>query len=433
MTGTQASATASWRGAIRGNVLMMGVVSLLTDFSSEMIYPLLPVFLTGLAGLSAATVYLAWMEGIAEATASLLKIFSGRISDAWGMRKVPTLLGYGLSTVCRPLMALAGSAGQVIAIRFADRIGKGVRTAPRDALIGDSVAGEFRGLAFSFHRAMDHAGAVAGPVTAIILLAVLWPEAMGQVSLWQKPGQATAGEVMSALRWLFAIALVPGLAAMAVLLIGVREIRPQPRAAPAGSLPGGTAWRRLPRSFWWFVATVTLFALGNSSDLFIVFYGLARFQLGLVHLIGLWIVLHLSKIVFSLPGGALSDRLGRRPMIVAGWCVYALCYLGMAVAGAAWQFWALIVLYGVYYGLSEGAERALVTDFVPSADRGAAFGIYHAAVGMAVLPANVIFGWVWKYAGAVWAFSFGTVLAGLAAVGLLVLLSASRRQAIATR
>jgi MFS family permease len=395
-----------WRAALRGNVLAVGIVSFFTDFSSEMIYPLLPAFLTGLAPLGSAAVYVGLMEGIAETTASLLKLVSGRVSDTLGRRKALVVLGYGLSTICRPLMAAAGAAWHVVGLRFADRVGKGIRTSPRDAIVGDSVDPDHRGLAFSFHRAMDHAGAVFGPVVAA---AILW-RLLGR-GVWGTGASVTPGEV-HALRLLFAVALLPGLCAMAALFLGVREVAPD-----RGDLPPLAAMRSgLPARFYGFVGVTTLFALGNSSDLFLLLYGQTRFGLGMGAALGLWVALHLSKIAFSFPGGILSDRFGRRRVIVTGWVVYALVYLGMARVTTAGQYCALFVAYGLYYGMTEGAEKAMVADFVPSGRRGTAYGLYHGAIGLAALPASVLFGWIWKSAGAEAAFSFAAALAGLAAV-----------------
>jgi len=399
---------------------MMGLVSFFTDASSEMIYPLLPVFITGMVPMAWAAFYLGLTEGVAEATASLLKIVSGRLSDALGKRKGIVVIGYGLSTICRPLMAVAGAGWHVVGLRFGDRIGKGLRTSPRDALIGDAVGANVRGLAFSFHRAMDHAGAVLGPIIAIVVLQIL----LGY-GLWHGNTAQATGQEMRALRWLFAVALIPGLAAMAALIWKVREIAPQ-ADEPADGDKTLSVWRRLGGRFYFFVGIVTLFALGNSSDLFLLLYGKVRFGLGMAGLIGLWVALHVSKIVFSLPGGMLSDRFGRRPIIVAGWIVYAFVYIGMAIVEAPWQFWTLFIAYGFYYGMTEGAEKALVADFVPSQFRGTAYGIYHGAVGLAALPASLIFGVFWKVIGPARAFAIGASLAALAAVLLIGLLSTTR-------
>ena len=413
----------SWRAALRGNVLMMGLVSLFTDASSEMIYPLLPVFLTGLVPQGRAELYLGVMAGLAETTASMLKIFSGRLSDLIGRRKLLVVIGYGLSTVFRPLIGLAQVGWQVIALRFGDRVGKGIRTSPRDVLISCSVGPEVRGLAFGFHRAMDHFGAVMGPIIAVgILYAIL-----GR-GMWMSASSGATDQEMHAMRWLFGLALIPGLAAMAVVIGKVREVVPQNNSGTNGRLVEGfSAWRQLPRRFYYFVGAVTLFALGNSSDLFLLLLARTKFGLSMLSLLGLWVGLHLSKVVFSFLGGALSDKLGRRPMIVFGWLVYALVYVGMALVTQQWQFWSLFIAYGLYYGMTEGAERALIADFVSDQYRGTAYGVYHGAVGLAALPASLVFGLIWKLSGPVAAFSLGALLAGAAAVLLIVLLAAYGR------
>lgn len=417
----------------RGNVLALGLVSLFTDLSSEMMNPLLPIFIAGLVPLGMAPVYVGLVEGVAETTASLLKLVSGQISDRLGRRKALVVAGYGTSTVARPLMALAGLVGaawggwQVVGLKFLDRVGKGIRTSPRDALIGDSVGADVRGLAFSFTRALDHAGAVLGSLVSVGILT-----AMLGYGMWRSSDARPTSEEMTALRWLFAIALVPGLLAIATLILKVREIAPQPRRPvpdaqeSKGVAPAAGAWKCLPRRFYPFVGVVVLFTLGNSSDMFLLLYAWQKFHLGLLAVIGLWIALHISKIVFSFPGGMLSDKLGRRPMIVAGWVMYALVYLGLSQAQAQWQFWALFLAYGFYYGMSEGAEKALVADFVPSEHLATAYGIYHGAVGLAALPGSLLFGVFWAAIGPGWAFGIGAALAGLAAVLLMVLLTETR-------
>ena len=424
----------SWRGAIRGNVLMMGLVSLFTDFSSEMIFPLLPAFIAGLIRMAhpdyslervsaAAAIYVGVMAGLAEATASLLKIFSGRISDRLRKRKALLAVGYGISTIARPLMALAGGAWHIVALRVADRVGKGIRTSPRDALISDAVGPDARGLAFSFHRVMDHTGAILGPLVGVAVLYLI----LGQM-LWKGTTGAANPEQMRGLRWLFGIALIPGLLAMLTIFGGVREIAPTSAEPGQGSTGSGTT-SRLPRRFYAFVGIIFLFSLGNSSDLFLVLYGQRLFGLGLLQMVGLWVALHISKIVFSFPGGILSDLAGRRPVMIAGWAMYALVYLGFAFVTQAWQFWVLIFAYGFYHGMTEGVEKAVVADFIPSERRGTAYGVYHAADGIAKLPASLLFGLFWAAIGPAVAFGIGAALAGVAAVLLVVLLSATRRPA----
>ena len=424
----QTIARPSRRDAIRGNVLMIGLVSLFTDLSSEMMNPLMPVFVSGLVPLGLAPVFVGLMEGVAETTASLLKLFSGRISDRLGKRKALVVLGYALSTVARPAMSLAGLVGaswagwQLTGLKLLDRVGKGIRTAPRDALLGDAVAPEIRGLAFSVNRAMDHAGAVLGSLAAVAILFGF----LGY-GLWRSSTQKPTEQEMTALRWLFALAVIPGLIATTTLIGKVREIAPRRTEAPREHKAVGV-WRLLPRRFFVFVGVVVLFTLGNSSDMFLLLYAWSKFHMGLLSVLGLWIALHISKIIFSMPGGVLSDRLGRRPMIVAGWMMYALVYLGLALAQTQWQFWLLFLAYGFYYGMSEGSEKALVADFVPSEHRGTAYGIYHGAIGLAARPGSLLFGVFWALIGASWAFGMGASLAGLAALLLVVLLAETRRR-----
>ena len=397
---------------------MMSLVSFFTDASSEMIFPLLPVFLTGLVPLSTAAIYLGIMQGISEATSSLLKVFSGRISDSLGKRKLLVIIGYGISTLFRPLIAIAASGWHIVAFRFADRLGKGIRTSPRDALISYSVGPNLRGLAFGFHRAMDHAGAVVGPVLAALILYAFLGE-----GLWLGHSGQANDQQMHALRWLFALALIPGLAAMITLIVKVREITPTTPAPDQHQLHESLSPRhKLPRKFRHFVAIAALFALGNSSDLFLLLLAKTRFSLDMMSLLALWLVLHLSKVVFSPLGGILSDKLGRRPLIIAGWTIYALVYLGFALTTQPWQFWSLFIVYGLYYGFTEGVEKALVADFVPAGLRGRAYGLYHGAVGLAALPASLIFGVFWKFLGAPLAFGIGAALAALAAILLSVFL-----------
>lgn len=398
---------------VRGNVLAVGVVSLLTDLSSEMMNPLLPVFVAGLAPGNAALT-LGLMEGLGEATASLLKLASGRLSDRLGRRKALIFAGYGLSALARPLFSLATTGTHAVGLKFLDRVGKGVRTSPRDALIADAVPAARRGLAYSFHRAMDHTGAVFGPLVAMALLYAL----LGY-GFWRGDTAVPVADEVAALRIVFAAALVPGLVALAVIWFAVHEVAP----APAPSSDPQAPPVRLPRRFYGFVAAAALFALGNSSDLFLLLYAHQRFGHGLGQLIALWVALHLAKMASSLPGGLLADRLGRRAAIVFGWALYAAVYLGLAHADAAWQLWALLVVYGLYFGLTEGAAKALVADLTPSSQRGTAFGIYHGAVGLAALPASLLFGVFWTALGPTAAFSIG---AGLALAATLVLLTAAR-------
>ncbi|MBN2053448.1 MFS transporter, partial [bacterium] len=354
---------------------------------------------------------------IAESAASLLKVISGRYSDRLGKRKPLALAGYGISTLARPVMALAMTGWHVVALRFFDRIGKGVRTSPRDALISESVTADTRGLAFSFHRMMDHAGAVAGPLTGLLVLRLF----IGTSNLWQQGAASLSPPEMTALRWLFACALLPGLAAMLSLWLGVRDI-PHPVSAHPTSKPRhAAAPKGLPRQFYIYLLAVILFTLGNSSDLFLIFYAQTTFGLGLGWTVILWIFLHFAKIVFSIPGGRLSDILGRRAVIISGWAVYMGVYIAIPLLSSLHQIWLVLLVYGLYYGLTEGAEKALVADFTPVEKRGTAYGLYHGAVGFAALPASLLFGVFWAVLGPRVAFFTGAALAFLAMIVLLTL------------
>ncbi|MFL5542633.1 MAG: MFS transporter [Longimicrobiaceae bacterium] len=378
---------------LRGNVLWMSVVSFLNDAASEMIYPLLPIFLTTVLGAGAG--FLGVIEGVAEASSSLLKLASGVFADRSGRRKALMAWGYGVAAVMRPLIAVATAPWQVLAIRFSERVGKGLRSAPRDAMLTESVPEEVRGAAFGIHRAADHAGAVVGPLMASALLLLL-------------PGQ---------MREVFAFALIPGLITLAVVVLKVRDPRgraaPAPRAVEKG--PALVPFSALGRTFPRYLGVLVLFALGNSSDAFLL---LRARDLGVaVALIPLlWAALHLSKVVWSVIGGRMSDRAGPRPTIIAGWLVYAAVYAGFAAASAEWHVWALFLVYGLFFGLTEASEKSLVAAFAPAELRGSAFGWYHAVIGVSALLSSILFGVLWEAFGAATAFLAGAGLALAAAV-----------------
>lgn len=380
------------------NVFWLGLVSFMNDFSSEMIFPLLPLFFTGVLGAGAGA--LGAMEGFVDSASSLLKLWSGRVADRLPRRKPLVLFGYSLASFTRPLIAAAGTPWHVVALRIVDRVGKGIRGAPRDALIADSVAQGVRGRAFGFHRAMDHLGAIAGPVTALVLIPLLF----GSGELSERD-----------YRLLFALAAVPAVLSVFVLAAFVREA-PRAPHAPEGGDPAEGA---LGRGFWYLLAVIVLFTLGNSSDAFMLLRARER-GLSPRDLYLIWALLHVVKAALSTPAGALSDRLPRRWLIAAGWIVYAAVYLGFAAATEPWHVWALFACYGIYFGLAEGVERALVADLVPPEARGTAYGWYHAAVGIAAFPASAIFGLLWSWRGPSVAFGFGAALALLAAVLLML-------------
>ena len=403
-----------WKQIFQGNVFAFGLVSFLTDLSTEMIYPLLPAFFSGLVPPAAVAVYIGLMEGLAESTASLLKFYAGHLSDRLNRRKPLALIGYAISSIIRPFTAIATAGWQVVVFRLCDRVGKGIRTSPRDALLSESVTTDVRGRAFSFHRLMDHAGAVAGPVVASAFLYMM----LGHAMLWQHGNSAAGPREMAALRWLFALAALPGLAATISLWRSVRE-RPRPARTLDVDKEGLPLQRsKLTPRFFFFLIAVILFTLGNSSDLFLIFYAQTRFGLGLGWVINLWVLLHLSKIAFSLPGGWMADRIGRGSAIIAGWVIYAVVYIAMPFASNFGTVCALLLFYGVYYGMTEGAERALVADFVAVSDRGKAYGWYHGAVGLATLPASLMFGVFWANFGPKPAFFIGALLATAAMIVL---------------
>jgi MFS family permease len=375
---------------LRGNVLWLSLVSLLTDLSSEMIYPLLPFFLTAVLGAGPA--FLGVIEGVAESTSSLLKLASGWLSDRLGRRKSLVLVGYGVASVARPLIALASAPWQVLLIRFTDRVGKGIRTAPRDALIAESVPKQQHGTAFGYHRAADHLGAVLGPLVAAGLLLLL-------------PGRY---------RLVFALAALPALLSVLILASRVRESR---TSAPLERKAEFRGFRGLGRRFYVFLGVVLVFTLGNATDAFLL---LRAQDLGvpLAMIPLLWGLLHVSKMAFNVVGGRLADRIGPRPAIIAGWLVYAAAYTGFAFASTSAHVWALFIFYGLFFGLTEAPEKALVAAVAPPGQRGAAFGAYHFSIGLAALPASALFGLVWLKAGASAAFLMGGALALISAVAL---------------
>lgn len=372
-------------------VKSLGWVSLFTDVATEMVYPLLPAFLKSIGAGAEA---LGLMEGTAESVSALVKWLSGRSSDTRA-RKPFVVIGYALATVVRPLLAIATSAWHVIAIRTTDRIGKGIRSAPRDALVAESVPSERRGYAFAFHSMMDNVGAICGPLLAFGLVHGLgWP-----------------------LRLVFAATLVPGLFAVATVVWGVPESTP--KAPPPSARPLELPSKTLPTRLKAYLGLVALFTLGASADSFLMLrmtdLGLAAQWIPIA-----WVSLNASKALLNIPGGRISDRFGRGRAQVAGWLVYAGAYALFPATRSIALTWALLIAYGAYYGLTEGGEKALVADLTPAPLRGRGYGALHAITGIAVLPANAIFGALYAehVAVAFWA-SAGCALA--AAIGLALL------------
>jgi MFS family permease len=381
-------------------VWLLGWASLFTDAATEIIYPLLPVYLSRVLG--AGAVSLGVIEGIAEGVNSLLKIIAGRLSDRWTRRKPIVIAGYALSSAARPFIGVTTSWLQVLAIRAIDRTGKGIRGAPRDAMLAELATPDMRGRIFGFHRAMDHAGAVIGPLIATAFLFAM-------------PGEY---------RLLFALTAIPG--ALAVWMLFRVPEDPCTRGVIVTEISDGpdpstrTATLRLPGRFYGLLAILLLFSLGNSADAFL----LLRLSDALGHdayLPLLWSLLHVVKASLSLYGGALSDRAGRKTVIVAGWSVYALVYVGFAVSASASTLVAWFLVYGVYFGLAEGTEKALVADLAPSTQRGTAFGFYYAALGVGTLLASILFGVLYERLGPATAFGTGAALAAASALLLLML------------
>lgn len=395
---TSKKASAGWRRYtnLPGNVLALSLVSLLNDTSSEIIYPLLPAFLA--LSLGASPFAIGLIEGFAESAASLVKLASGYLSDRFGSRKLPVFLGYSLAAITRPFLAFVTSWPQVLVVRMTDRLGKGIRGAPRDALIADSVLKNQRGFVFGFNRAADHLGAVLGPVVAFVLLSIFAVNS-------QSPTIREYQQV-------FLFASIPVVLGLIVIGFFVRE-------ADKHALPDAPEFKfslsGFDGNFKRFLVVIALFTLSNSTDAFLLLRA-AQSGISPVVLPLLWMTLHLSKVASSLIGGDLSDRLGRKAVIMTGWLIYALVYAGFAFVSSAWQCWALFIVYGTYFGLTEGVEKALVTDMVSPRRRGTAFGMYNLAFGITVFPASLLFGLAWDTFGPTTAFlaSAGVSLAAMA-------------------
>lgn len=359
------------------NVWIMTLTSFFTDVSSEMLLNLVPLFLANVLGVKTNVIGL--IEGIAESTSSLLKVFSGWISDKLRQRKSLTVVGYTLSALSKPFFALVTSWPAALAVRFTDRVGKGIRTAPRDALIADSVDPQHRGMAFGIHRAGDTFGAAIGIGLALVVVATMQAQAI-----------TLAGSTFYTLAL---ISMVPALIAVVILMVGAKDV-PVMSEQPAPRL----SLRGLPANFRTFMGIILIFALGNSADAFIVL----RAQERGLNVLGILAMLLSFNVIYALisgPAGVLSDRIGRRRLILVGWVIYGMLYLGFAAATDGWHIWALFALYGLYYGTVEGVAKAFIADFVPNEQRGTAYGVYNAAVGLMALPASLLAGILWQGIG----------------------------------
>ena len=359
------------------NVWVMTLTSFLTDISSEMIINLVPLFLANVLGVSTAIIGL--IEGIAETTSSVLKGFSGWLSDKVRGRKWITVSGYALSAFSKPFLYFATSWAGVLAVRFADRAGKGIRTSPRDALIAGSIDERHRGIAFGLHRAGDTAGAVIGLCIALLVVLATQSQALDlSRETFQK---------------LVLIGIIPAFLAVIVLAIGAKEV-----AFKARSEGVRLNFAALNSDFKFFLLVIAIFTLGNSSDGFLVLRAQER-GLNVAGILGMLITFNLIYAIFSSPLGALSDRIGRKRLIIGGWLIYGLIYFGFAIAQTAWQIWAIYALYGLYYAAVEGSAKALVADLIPDEQRGTAYGFYNAVIGLMALPASLLAGILWQGIG----------------------------------
>jgi MFS family permease len=389
--------------AIPRNVWVVTATSFLTDVSTEMIINLIPLFLAEVLGVRTGIIGL--IEGIAETTATLMKVPSGWLSDRLGRRKWLTVAGYGFSTLAKPFLYFATSWIWVLGVRFADRLGKGIRTAPRDALIADSVQANHRGIAFGLHRAGDTAGAACGLMAALAIV-------------WIVQGNALTF-TRSTFQTVVLVSIVPATLAVLILAAGVYETRTGNSVGDTVQPTRRLSLKDLDVRFKGFLFVTALFTLGNSSDSFLILRARER-GVSVLGVLAIMVAFNLVYALVSGPAGALSDRFGRRRLILGGWLAYGAIYLGFALAETMWHVVALFISYGVYYGLAEGVARALVADLVPAEQRATAYGLFSAVVGLTAFPASLIAGILWQGIGA-WQgwgvrapFAFGACLALLA-------------------
>jgi MFS family permease len=379
-------------------VLLLGIASFLTDIAGDAIYSLLPIFLTSLVG--ATPFFIGILEGMAESVASVTKFFSGYFSDRTGKQKPWVIFGYGLSGLVRPLMGLVVTPAQALFVRFGDRIGKGIRSSPRDAWLASIAEPSQRGRIFGFHRAMDNAGATVGPLLATAFL------------LW-RPGDYRnlflSTGVFSVIAFVFILLAVKERGTPAEGAAALKAAKPKIRGAATG---------KLPRHFHTYLAILLIFTLGNSSDAFLLLR-LKGVGVQDAWIPTLWAGLQLVKTIFSGIGGRFSDAYGRKPAIILGWILYAAIYLAIGNIPSMNIVIGLFLFYGVFYGFTESPEKALVADLVPESKRGTAFGLYNLVLGIGALPASLLFGFVWQAYGVSAAFTMGAGLAGLASVMLL--------------
>lgn len=386
------------------NVFVTGLVSFFMDISSEMIYPLVPLFLSNVLGVNKSVIGL--IEGIAESTASLLKVFSGWFSDRIGNRKWLMAVGYGISTLSRPIVALSSGWHHVMVSRFIDRFGKGVRTAPRDAIIAESAEKAYLARAFSFHRSLDTMGAVAGPALAFFLLGILSND----------------------YRKVFWLSMIPGVIAVLLIIFFIKE---QKNKSVKVQKSGASALLHFRTNLDWrfkaFVFIAAVFAIGNSSDVFLI---LRAQQIG-VQTTMIPVVYLLFNLIYSLssiPAGIAADKFGKKRVILAGFILFAILYYGFAVAKDSISIWILFGFYGLFMGLTEGIQKAFLATIIPQDFKATAFGVFHTVVGLAMFPASVIGGYLWDHVSPSATFYFGAITAGISAVLFVIFIIVADRK-----
>jgi MFS family permease len=387
------------------NIFFLGLVSLLTDVSSEMIFTIMPLFVVNVLGGSAMIIGL--IGGLTESFDAIFRIFSGRLSDRIKKRKLLAVVGYGFSTIVKPFMYFATSWGATLAVRFGDRVGKGIRSSPRDALVADSVDAKQRGKAFGIHRAMDTAGAVIGLAIAAVIIYHLQG---GDLKLELKTYQ-----------WLVLVGIVPAVIAVLLLLALVHEKKQKAAAAADGTVaPLAKSGIKFDSRFKLFLLVMGIFTLGNSSDFFVI---LRAQNLGtsVLYITLMLVLFNITYATVATPAGVLSDKIGRKRVMALGWLIYAIVYLGFARSHSIWLIWALFACYGIYYGITDGVAKAFVADLVPAARRGTAYGYYQGVVGITLLPASLLAGFLWDKINPATPFYLGAGLAFLAMLGLLTL------------
>lgn len=379
---------------LRKNVFFAGLVSFFMDVSSEMIYPLMPLFLANVLGINKSLIGL--IEGIAEATASLLKVFSGWLSDRLGKRKNMMIAGYAISTLSRPLIALAGVWQQVLAARFIDRLGKGIRTSPRDAIIAESTEATHLARAFSFHRSMDTVGAVVGPGIALLLLQ--WYNGNYQTVFW--------------------LSTIPGIFAVLTIIVFIKDKQTTPQTS---SLRPTLTLKHFNWKMKYFILIAAIFALGNSSDAFLI---LRAQQVGVpvVVIPAIYLAFNLIYSLSAIPAGIAADRFGKKRLILLGFVLFAILYYGFAVAGSQKAIWVLFGCYGLFMGLTEGIQKGYLATIIPAQFKATAFGIHATAIGLAALPASLIGGLLWDRVSPAATFYFGSATATVAALLFTVLI-----------